>query len=73
VSTLLDWQNPHGIAFVDSHMIVLWFAGKVPADVVPTERYTATGKDLSNLTLVPPVKSDTGCYWKGSVTNGSVE
>src|SRR4051812_41518101 len=57
-----------GISFARSHMIVAWFVSKVAADVTPLERYTASGKDLTNLTLTPPVVSGAGCYWKGSVT-----
>jgi hypothetical protein len=62
-----------GVSFVGSHLVVLWFVGKVAAEVAPLERYTPTGKDLLTLTLTPPVKSGIGCYWSGSVTNGSVE
>lgn len=64
----------NGTEFRGVHYIICWFVGKVPDSAIPGPiRWTPSGKDLTNLTLSPPVIHQTGCYWQGSVTNGSVE
>ncbi len=62
---------------VDGHGVLIWFAGRpaVPSDARPLPRWTATGHDLSDLTLHPSVSLEghATCNWHGWVTAGEAK
>lgn len=64
---------------VGTHMVICWFAGKVPDSLHPNPgRWTPQGTCIEDITFVPgnPPKSVSvlligkGCGWHGFVKNG---